>query len=134
MRKTGIASILVSAFLIGACAPSTSPAPESALDAPPEPASPTAAEMINQEHLCEVRRWQHDVVREYCEPGQKVVYLPESFGNEQLPILFAAVNCDLRYSVALTKGAVTCIYAPINVEPEKSAPPLPGPVVVPPQP
>src|SRR5690606_40953080 len=134
MSKTGIASIVVSAFLIGACAPSTTPAPEPALDPPPEAASPAAEKMIDQENLCEVSRWQHDVAKEYCEPGQKVVYLPESFGNEQLPILFAAVNCDLRYSVALTKGAVTCIYAPINVEPENSAPPLPGPVVVPPQP
>lgn len=134
MSKSGIASIVVSAFLMGACAPSTSPAPESALGPSTETASPPAAEMIDQEHLCEVSRWQHDVAKEHCEPGQKILYLPESFGNEQLPILFAAVNCDLRYSVALTKGAVTCIYAPINVEPENSAPPLPGPVVVPPQP
>lgn len=127
MNKISIASIVISASLIGACAPSTSPPQPSAPD-------PAAAEMINQQHLCEVSGWQHDIAKEHCKPGQKVVYLPESWGNDQLPILFAAVNCDLRYSVALTKGAVTCIYAPINVEPKSSPSPLPGPVVVPPQP
>lgn len=72
---------------------------------------------IDQTNLCEVKAWQHDAVASSCKPGQKVVYLPNSFGNEQLPIIFAAVNCDLRYSVALTTGAVTCIYGPIKPTP-----------------
>lgn len=70
--------------------------------------------VINQASLCEANDWQHDVVSSVCKPGQKVVFIPSSFGNEQLPVIFAAVNCDLRYSVALTKGAVTCIYDPIT--------------------
>ncbi len=41
------------------------------------------------------------------------VFTP-SFGNQQLLVIFAAVNCHLRYSVALTTGAVTCIYGAIN--------------------
>jgi len=69
---------------------------------------------INQESVCEVRKWQHDAVSGECKTGQKVVFLPEKWGNEQLPILFAAVNCDLRYAVAMTMGAVTCIYLPIT--------------------
>jgi len=69
---------------------------------------------IDQANLCEVNAWSHDVVASVCRTGQKVVFLPRTFGNEQLPILFAAVNCDLRYSVALTSGAVTCIYGPIT--------------------
>lgn len=68
---------------------------------------------IDQERICEVSAWQRDVVANDCMPGQKVVFLPRTFGNEQLPILFAAVNCDLRYQIALTTGAVTCIYHPI---------------------
>lgn len=133
MNKTRIASIVLSTSLMGACAPSTSPPPASVPDPASATAAPPEAEVIDQQHLCEVSGWQHDIAKEYCKPGQKVVYLPESWGNDQLPILFAAVNCDLRYSVALTEGAVTCIYAPINVEPKSSATPLPGPVVVPPQ-
>ena len=90
-------------------------------------ATPTGgrvASTIDQANLCEVKLWQHDDVASSCKPGQKVVYLPSSWGNEQLPIIFAAVNCDLRYAVALTNGAVTCIYGPITpspAEPPKQA-------------
>lgn len=65
---------------------------------------------INQAEVCKVNDWQRDVTAEVCKKGQKVVFLPRIFGNEQLPIIFAAENCDLRYSVALTKGGVACIY------------------------
>ncbi|MEW9573807.1 hypothetical protein ABQJ54_18795 [Rhodanobacter sp. Si-c] len=65
----------------------------------------------DQTRICEVNKWQKDVTAAACTAGQKVVFLPDSWGNEQLPILFAAVNCDLRYAVALTNGGVTCIYA-----------------------
>jgi hypothetical protein len=74
----------------------------------------------DQANLCEVKGWQHDVVASACKPGQKVVFLPETFGNEQLPIIFAAVNCDHRYSVALTTGGVSCIYGPITPAQAKS--------------
>jgi hypothetical protein len=76
---------------------------------------------IDQTNLCEVHAWRHDIVAGACKPGQKVAFLPPSFGNEQLPIIFAAVNCDLRYSVALTNGAVTCIYQPITPRPAPAA-------------
>ena len=82
----------------------------------------TPAELIDQANLCEVSAWRYDDVAKLCKPGQKVVYLPESFGNEQLPIIFAAVNCDLTHTVALTKGAVTCIYSPITPKQENPSP------------
>lgn len=135
MHKPRFAIALVSACLIGACSPSTSQPSASGEGAAQAPIAPPTQPVhaIDQNRLCEVTGWQHDVAKEYCEPGQKIVYLPESWGNDQLPILFAAVNCDLRYSVALTKGAVTCVYAPIDVE-TKSSPSLPlGPLQMPPQ-
>lgn len=72
---------------------------------------------IDQVNLCEVK---HYGPATSCQPGQKVVFLPASFGNEQQPILFAAINCDLRYQVALTNGAVTCIYAPVKLAANES--------------
>lgn len=72
---------------------------------------------INQHDICEVKGWQKDVTAAECKPGQKVVFLPDSWGNEQLPILFAAVNCDHRFSIALTNGGVSCIYTPLTPEP-----------------
>ncbi|OOG42309.1 hypothetical protein B0E52_09910 [Rhodanobacter sp. C06] len=68
-------------------------------------------------------KWQKDVTAAKCSAGQKVVFLPDHWGNEQLPILFAAVNCDLRYTVALTNGGVACIYAgPLAPEHNDTAP------------
>lgn len=78
------------------------------------PAAPAAAGGPDQNELCEVASFRVQDVARACKPGQKVVFLPESWGNEQLPVIFAAVNCDLRYQVALTKGAVTCIYGPLK--------------------
>ena len=73
--------------------------------------SPKEAD-IQEEQLCEVSGWQRDVVAAACKPGQKVVFLPRSWGNAQLPVVFAAVNCDVRYAIALTEGAVMCVYHP----------------------
>lgn len=68
---------------------------------------------INQAELCQVS----DLVSVLggdlpCKPGQKVMFLPNRYGNEQLPILFAAKVCDLRYSVVSNPGGVVCIYQP----------------------
>lgn len=68
-----------------------------------------------QDQLCEVKFWQQELTSVFCKPGQKIVYLPNTFGNEQLPVIFAAVNCDMRYSIALTRGGVACIYAPSKI-------------------
>jgi hypothetical protein len=64
----------------------------------------------DQSHVCEVHDWKAAASASACHAEQKIVFLPDSWGNEQLPILFVAVNCDLRYSVALTVGGVSCIY------------------------
>ncbi len=58
-----------------------------------------------------------------CKPGQKVLFLPNSWGNDQLPIIFAGINCDLRYSVAMNNGGVTCIYTPLTPKEKKEQTP-----------
>jgi hypothetical protein len=73
---------------------------------------------MSQDSACQVSSWH---VAEGCALGQKIVFLPESWGNEQLPVMFAALNCDLRYQVVATKGAVVCIFRPVKPEPAKSA-------------
>lgn len=78
---------------------------------------------IDQDNLCEVKQWEWDAVKAACKPGQKVAYLPSRFGNEQLPVLFAAVNCDMRHSVALTNGGVVCIYKGITPKVAQEAKP-----------
>ena len=62
---------------------------------------------LSQGEYCEA---QEMAAPAHCKPGQRIVFLPSRFGNVQLPVIFAAANCDLRYSVVLTNGGVTCIY------------------------
>ncbi|MBS0576842.1 MAG: hypothetical protein JSS45_10565 [Proteobacteria bacterium] len=112
-------SVMSSALclLVAACAQQGS---GSTATAPSASATTASAAAPVDGHLCQVKNWHYDDVAAACKPGQKVIFVPDSFGNEQLPVIFAAVNCDLRYSVALTTGAVTCIYHPIV--PDTAAP------------
>lgn len=65
---------------------------------------------INQDQPCIVDSFFKQNVSERCERGQKVVFLPQSWGNDQLPIMFAGMNCDLRFNVVSNNGGVTCIF------------------------
>ena len=109
MRQFSLCVIWGAAVLVAAC----NQQPPAVVQA--APAKETA---IYQANLCETSSWQHDIVARVCKPGQKVAFLPERWGNVQLPIMFAAVNCDLRYAVVQTDGAVTCIYGPIKPKSE----------------
>ena len=67
---------------------------------------------INQDELCVVSSVDESL--KLCETGQKIIFQPDSWGNEQLPIMFAAGHCDHRFSIALSKGAVSCIFKPVE--------------------
>lgn len=56
-----------------------------------------------------------------CKPGERVVFMPQQWGNEQLPIQFVSMACDLRYTVAMTNGGVVCIYYRKPAAPDKPA-------------
>lgn len=74
------------------------------------------AESYPSNVICMVDSFQRDDVLESCQPGERVLFMPNSWGNEQLPVRFAALYCDPRYSIALTKGAVSCVFDPANIE------------------
>ncbi|EOV1171782.1 hypothetical protein ACOLZ1_001294 [Vibrio fluvialis] len=65
---------------------------------------------IELKTLCTATSWKAADNVEKCKTGQKIAFLPSSFGNEQLPIMFIALNCDLRFSVSLTKGGAVCVF------------------------
>lgn len=46
-----------------------------------------------------------------CQRGDELLYMPNHFGNEQLPVNFIAQKCDFNKQIAWTKGGVACIYA-----------------------
>jgi hypothetical protein len=65
--------------------------------------------------LCVVSDWRQDAVASACKPEQPVAFLPNTFGNEQLPIMFSALNCDLEKQIVQTTGGVACTYRPVKV-------------------
>lgn len=51
-----------------------------------------------------------------CRKGDEVLYMPNRWGNEQLPINFIAAVCDMSKQIAYNNSAVACIYAgPKNI-------------------
>ncbi|MCS0446010.1 hypothetical protein [Vibrio diabolicus] len=73
-----------------------------------------SASELDQENLCSTNSWKAVDNVNKCKSGQKIAFLPNSFGNEQLPILFIALNCDVRYSVSLTNGGAVCVFNPVQ--------------------
>lgn len=69
---------------------------------------------VEQTTLCTTASWKAADNIGKCKEGQKIAFLPNSFGNEQLPILFIALNCDVRYSVSLTNGGAVCVFKPVE--------------------
>ena len=69
---------------------------------------------IDQSLVCKVESWDAESTKKRCASGQKIVFLPETWGNKQLPVIFSAVNCDHRFEIVITDGGVSCIYLPIK--------------------
>ncbi|XNG94727.1 hypothetical protein BCV43_22050 [Vibrio cyclitrophicus] len=69
---------------------------------------------IDQQTVCTAVNWKVADNVGKCKTGQKIAFLPNSFGNEQLPIMFIAVNCDMRYNVSLTNGGAVCLFKPVE--------------------
>jgi len=67
---------------------------------------------IDQDTVCTTISWKVADNKSKCKEGGKIAFLPSRFGNEQLPIMFIALNCDLSYSVSLTNGGSVCIFKP----------------------
>lgn len=72
------------------------------------------AEDVDQATLCIATSWKAADNVAKCKVGQKIAFLPKSFGNEQLPIMFIALNCDVRFSVSLTNGGAACVFNPVQ--------------------
>nr|PMI52312.1 hypothetical protein BCU43_19900 [Vibrio lentus]PMI89476.1 hypothetical protein BCU35_23040 [Vibrio lentus]PMI98573.1 hypothetical protein BCU32_16865 [Vibrio lentus] len=45
-----------------------------------------------------------------CKDGDVAMWTPNSFGNEQLPILYISLFCDFEAPITHTVGGVSCIF------------------------
>ncbi|BBO99307.1 hypothetical protein [Sulfuriferula nivalis] len=102
MNKFLLALMVSSTCFLGGCNNTSTP----------KPAAP-AADAIEQNNVCVVDSISLDEAKA-CKPGQKIAFLPDSWGNEQFPIRFVLGHCDMRYTVALTNGGVVCIFKPLQ--------------------
>jgi len=55
-------------------------------------------------------------VPDRCKEGQLSWFAPDSWGNDQLPLKFAAFSCDYRYPIVWNNGGVSCIYTNLRRE------------------
>lgn len=99
MKTVALAMGLTAVALLG-CTPGQQTTPAASV-----PAADTSA--LAQAEICVTQEVR---VESGCKPGQRVVFMPSRWGNEQLPVMFASMNCDLRYAVAMTNGGVACIF------------------------
>lgn len=83
--------------------------PPTAIAGPtPVSVAPIVSEFTaNTSQLCV---FSNDESAAVCKSGQTALFAPETFGNEQLPVIFAAKYCDFSHPIALTKGAVSCVF------------------------
>lgn len=69
---------------------------------------------IDQQNICMVDQAGYDSVSANCKEGQKVLFIPDVFGNKQMPIVFAGIYCDMRYQVVHNEGGVACVFKLAN--------------------
>jgi hypothetical protein len=65
---------------------------------------------IDQQNICMVDQAGYETVSATCKEGQKVLFIPDVFGNKQMPVVFAGMYCDLRYQVVHNEGGVACVF------------------------
>jgi len=51
-----------------------------------------------------------------CEDGDTVMFLPSTYGNDQLPLAAAAAFCDFSKPVIWNTGGVSCVFTSERAE------------------
>lgn len=78
----------------------------------------TAVKTAIQPSLCEINTLEAGW--DTCKEGQIMAFLPQFFGNEQLPVVAAALYCDFHYPIVYTAGGVSCVFTAAR-KPQPSA-------------
>lgn len=76
----------------------------------------------NASKLC---AFANDDIATKCQSGQIALFVPDSWGNEQYPVIYAAKYCDFNFPIVHTNGAVSCVFfkGRTVVQAEKAAAP-----------
>ena len=52
----------------------------------------------------------NDIKADHCKEGELAWFMPSRWGNDQLPIAFAAAVCDFHHPIVWNNGGVACVY------------------------
>lgn len=63
---------------------------------------------LEQNKVCQFANGDEASAR--CKDGDVAMWTPNSFANEQLPILYIALFCDFEAPITHTVGGVSCIF------------------------
>lgn len=66
-----------------------------------------ASSKIDQSSVC---YYSDDAQAKQCKEGQLFFFKPESWGNEQLPLVVASIYCDFNHPVMHTNAGVLCVF------------------------
>ncbi|MEE2003011.1 hypothetical protein QWY20_16250 [Alkalimonas sp. MEB108] len=103
MKKISAFAIATAACLMTACNGESQATPKDT------PASTSVAEQqaLAANTLCQVDQ-NFDISA--CRDGNRFVFQPTRFGNEQLPISVIAAFCDIHQPIHFNKAGVVCIF------------------------
>lgn len=73
----------------------------------PSAAVAAQASPSNASKLC---AFANDDIATKCQSGQIALFVPDSWGNEQYPVIYAAKYCDFNFPIVHTNGAVSCVF------------------------
>lgn len=73
----------------------------------PSGSNPRAPSDIDQSSVCV---YDSAETAKRCKDGQLSFFRPDSWGNEQFPLIVAASYCDFNHAVMHTKGGVVCVF------------------------
>lgn len=62
---------------------------------------------VDQSSVC---RFDSNDTAKQCKERQLAFFQPDTFGNEQLPLVVAATYCDFDYPVIHNRAGVVCVF------------------------
>ena len=62
---------------------------------------------VSQDGICS---YSNEETAKKCQDGKLAWFKPNSWGNEQLPLLVAATYCDTNHQVILNNSGVICVF------------------------
>lgn len=68
----------------------------------------------NTSYKSEICLIQSDKETNICKDGQIALFLPQQWGNPQIPLSVSAAICDFNFPIVQNESGVTCVFKKRN--------------------